>query len=114
LKEIAHLIDHSALAPASKTRAVELFRRLAEAEAAIHNMSVDDVRLHEVGAVDSIIDIVGAVFAFQWLGVDDIVAAPLNVGGGTIDIAHGTYPVPAPATTRLTPRAPLYSRGPRR
>ena len=113
LKEIAHLIDHSALAPASKTRAVELFRRLAEAEAAIHNMSVDDVHLHEVGAVDSIIDIVGAVFAFQWLGVDDIVAAPLNVGGGTIDIAHGTYPVPAPATTRLLTGVPIYSRGPR-
>ena len=64
-----------------------------------------------MGAVDSIIDIVGVVFAMEWFGIDDIVASPLNVGGGTIEIAHGTYPVPAPATLRLLEGAPVYSSG---
>jgi hypothetical protein len=109
LKEISHLIGHSALSDAGKTRARAMFRRLAEAEAAIHDMTVDDVHLHEVGAVDSIIDIVGVVFAFEWFGIDDIVVSPLNVGGGTVDIAHGTFPVPAPATLRLLQGVPVYS-----
>jgi len=111
LDEIAHLIGHSALSDSGKARAVALFRRLAEAEAAIHHMSVEDVHLHEVGAVDSIIDIVGAVFALEWFGIDDIVSSPLNVGSGTVDIAHGRFPVPAPATTRLLAGAPIYSSG---
>ncbi len=111
LAEIAHLIGHSALSPSGKARAVALFRRLAEAEAAIHQMSIDDVHLHEVGAVDSIIDIVGAVFALEWLGIDDIVASPLNVGGGSVEIAHGRFPVPAPATARLLAGVPVYSSG---
>jgi hypothetical protein len=111
LKEIAHLIGHSALSAAGKARAVALFRRLAEAEAAIHGMSVDEVHLHEVGALDSIIDIVGAVFALEWWGTEDIVASPLNVGGGTVEIAHGTFPVPAPATVRLLTGVPVYSSG---
>ncbi|MFI5176960.1 MAG: nickel pincer cofactor biosynthesis protein LarC [Vicinamibacterales bacterium] len=111
LAEIAHLIDHSALSVAGKAKAVGLFRRLAEAEAAIHQMSVDDVHLHEVGAVDSIIDIVGAVFGLEWFGIDDIVASPLNVGGGTVDMAHGRFPVPAPATARLLAGVPIYDSG---
>ena len=111
LGEIAHLIAHSALSDAGKTRALALFRRLAEAEAAIHHMSVEDVHLHEVGAVDSIIDIVGAVFALEWFGIDDIVSSPLNVGSGTVQIAHGRFPVPAPATTTLLSGAPIYSSG---
>jgi uncharacterized protein (TIGR00299 family) protein len=111
LGEVAHLIAHCALSDAGKARALALFRRLAEAEAAIHHMSVDDVHLHEVGAVDSIIDIVGAVFALEWFGIDDIVSSPLNVGSGTVQIAHGRFPVPAPATTRLLSGAPIYSSG---
>jgi uncharacterized protein (TIGR00299 family) protein len=89
-----------------------MFRRIAEAEAAIHQMPVEEVHLHEVGAPDSIIDIVGAVYALEWFGIDDIVASPLNVGGGTVQIAHGTFPVPAPATLRLLEGAPVYSSGP--
>ncbi len=88
-----------------------LFRRIAEAEAAIHQMPVEQVHLHEVGAPDSIIDIVGAVFGLEWFGIDDIVASPLNVGGGSVQIAHGTFPVPAPATLRLLDGAPVYSSG---
>jgi hypothetical protein len=89
-----------------------LFGRLAEAEAAVHGMSVDDVHLHEVGALDSIIDIIGGVFAMEWFGIDDVVVSPLNVGGGTVEIAHGRFPVPAPATVSLLKGVPVYSAGP--
>jgi len=109
LHEIAHLIGHSSLSTAAKARAVAMFRRLAEAEAAIHDMPVEEVHLHEVGAVDSIIDIAGVAFALEWFGIDDIVSSPLNVGGGTVSIAHGTFPVPAPATLRLLHGVPVYS-----
>lgn len=113
LKEIRHLIGHSSLSPAAKTRAAELFGRLAQIEADIHGISVDNVHLHEVGALDSIIDIVGVVFAMEWFGIDDIVSSPLNVGGGTVQIAHGRFPVPAPATLRLLEHVPVYSDGPK-
>ena len=106
--QIVHLIGHSALSTAGKARASAMILRLAEAEAVIHNVPVSEVHLHEVGAVDSIIDIVGAVAAFEWLDVDDVVSSPLNVGGGSVTIAHGTYPVPAPATLRLLAGVPVY------
>ena len=109
LKSIYGLIDTSGLSPAGRTRAKELFQRLGEAEAAIHQMSLEKVHLHEVGALDSIIDIVGAVFALEWAGADRIVCSPLNVGGGTVQSAHGLFPVPAPATLRLLGNAPVYS-----
>lgn len=112
LAEITHLIGHSGLSGAARTRAVSLVTRLAEAEAAIHGIPVEDVHLHEVGATDSIIDIVGCVFAMEWFGLDEIVASPLNVGGGQVTIAHGTFPVPAPATLRLLAGVPVYSEGP--
>jgi uncharacterized protein (TIGR00299 family) protein len=109
LPEIYGLIDKSALSPAGRDRAKALFERLAEAEAAIHNMPVEKVHLHEVGALDSIIDIVGAVFGLEWLGVDQIRSSPLNVGGGMVHSAHGHFPVPAPATVKLLGSAPVYS-----
>ena len=94
----------SALSPAGRERAKALFQRLAEAEAAIHQMPVEQVHLHEVGALDSIIDIVGAVFALEWVGADRIVCSPLNVGGGMVHSAHGLFPVPAPATREAARR----------
>ena len=109
LPEICTLIDGSALPPAARDRAKAMFRRLAEAEAAIHQMPVDQVHLHEVGSLDSIIDIVGTVFAMEWAGADRIVCSPLNVGGGMVTSAHGVFPVPAPATVKLLGNAPVYS-----
>jgi pyridinium-3,5-bisthiocarboxylic acid mononucleotide nickel chelatase len=111
LPEIVGLIERSALPPAGRARARQLFERLAEAEAAIHQMPVERVHLHEVGALDSIIDIVGAVFAIEWFGAERIVVSPLNVGAGMVRSAHGLFPVPAPATLRLLGDAPIYSSG---
>jgi hypothetical protein len=101
-------IAQSALSDGGKARASALFDRLAEAEASIHNMPVEQVHLHEVGALDSIIDIVGAVFALEWFNADRIVVSPINLGSGTVRTAHGVYPVPAPATLRLLGQTPVF------
>jgi hypothetical protein len=109
LKAIAGFIERSALPREGKDRAIHLFRRLGEAEAAIHNMPIEEIHLHEVGALDSIIDIVGVVYGMDWLGADRVVASSLNVGSGTVKCAHGTFPVPAPATARLLQGVPVYA-----
>jgi uncharacterized protein (TIGR00299 family) protein len=109
LDEIFTLIDGSSLMPAGRERAKAMFQRLGEAEAAIHHTPVEKVHLHEVGALDSIIDIVGIVFAMEWAGAARIVCSPLNVGGGMVHSAHGVFPVPAPATVKLLGDAPVYS-----
>ena len=109
LTEIFRLIDGSALSGAAKDRTKHLFTVLGETESAIHGTPLDRVHLHEVGALDSIIDIAGSVFALEQLGVDQIFSSALNVGGGTIHSAHGHYPVPAPATMRLLKGTPVYS-----
>jgi pyridinium-3,5-bisthiocarboxylic acid mononucleotide nickel chelatase len=109
LAEIFRLIDGSALSGTARDRTKQLFSVLGEAEAAIHGTSLERVHLHEVGALDSIIDIAGTVFALEQLSVDRIVSSPLNLGGGTVRSAHGQYPVPAPATIRLLKGAPVYS-----
>ena len=111
LKEINRLINSSAISDEAKGRAVRLFQRLAEVEASIHQMPVEEVHLHEVGALDSIIDIVGAVHGLEWLNAELIVASPLNVGSGTVSCAHGEFPVPAPATAQLLENTPIYSSG---
>ena len=111
LKEINRLINSSAISDEAKGRAVRLFQRLAEVEASIHQMPVEEVHLHEVGALDSIIDIVGAVHGLEWLNAEMIVASPLNVGSGTVSCAHGEFPVPAPATAQLLENAQIYSSG---
>ena len=108
LPEIVGLIEKAALSPSGRDRAKAMFQRLAEAEAAIHQMPVEQVHLHEVGALDSIIDVVGIVFALEWVNADRIVCSPLNVGGGMVQAAHGHFPVPAPATVKLLGDAPIY------
>src|SRR4029450_13556729 len=92
-----------------KARAKALFARLGEVEGAIHGTSADEVHLHEVGSLDSIVDIVSTVHALELIGADRIVASPLNVGSGTIRSSHGLYPIPAPATVRLLEGVPIYS-----
>jgi uncharacterized protein (TIGR00299 family) protein len=109
LLEIFGLIEGSSLSSAGRDRARAMFQRLAEAEAAIHQTPVERVHLHEVGALDSIIDIVGIVHAMEWAGADRVVCSPLNLGGGMVHTAHGLFPVPAPATVRLLGDAPVYS-----
>ena len=111
LQEIATAIGRSALSVAGQAKAIAMFHRLASAEAAIHGTSLDQVHLHEVGAIDSIIDIVGVVFAMEWFQAERVVVSPLNVGGGMVRSAHGIFPVPAPATVALLKDAPVYSSG---
>ena len=109
LPEIYSLIDSSRLSAAGKDRAKTLFGRLGEVEGTIHGTPPDKVHLHEVGSLDSIVDIVSTVHALELLGAQRIVSSPLNVGSGTIRSAHGLFPVPAPATTRLLEGVPVYS-----
>jgi uncharacterized protein (TIGR00299 family) protein len=111
LREVVEILQKSALAPGVRERAVSLFRRLAEAEAAVHGIPPEEVHFHEVGAVDAIVDVVGAVCGFAWIGADRVVSSPLNVGTGTVTMSHGTFSVPAPATARLVAGVPVYGDG---
>lgn len=112
LRDILALIERSALPPGARQRASALFVRLGEAEAAVHDIPVERVHFHEVGAVDSIVDVVCGVLALDWLAADRIVASPLNTGRGSVQTAHGMLPVPAPATARLVAGVPVYADGP--
>ena len=112
LAHILKMIDQAALPERAKTNAAAVFQRLGEAEAAVHQVPIERVHFHEVGAADSIADIVGACLAFELLGVTTIVSSPLNVGSGTVSSAHGILPVPAPATAALLKGKPIYSSGP--
>lgn len=109
LSHIARIIEGSELSTSVKERAVAIFRRLAEAEAKVHGTTVEKVHFHEVGAIDAIVDIVGACIGFELLGVKDIYCSPLNVGSGFVDCAHGTMPIPAPATAELLKGISIYS-----
>ena len=99
--DIRRLIEASGLPQAVKESAIAVFRRLAEAEAHVHGSTVDQVHFHEVGAVDSIVDIVGSCLALDMLGVQAVAVGPLPAGHGTVSTAHGILPLPAPATVEL-------------
>jgi len=111
LTEIRKIISAAAIAESAKKTAIAIFEALGAAEAKIHNTPVEEIHFHEVGAVDAMADIVCAAVGAEALGVDEIVCSPLNVGGGMVKCAHGTFPVPAPATVELLKDAPVYSSG---
>src|SRR5260370_26019086 len=111
LKEIHELISHAPIDSGARAIALRAFRLLGEAEAKIHNIPVEQIHFHEVGAVDAIVDIVCAAAGCASLGVSRWVCSPLNVGGGTVKCAHGVFPVPVPATAELLKGAPVYSSG---
>jgi uncharacterized protein (TIGR00299 family) protein len=111
LNEIRQIIGNAALSDTAKKRAVAIFEKLGEAEAKIHNVRIDEIHFHEVGAVDALVDITCAAVGAETLQVDEFVCSSLNVGGGTVNCAHGTFPVPAPATVELLTGVPVYSSG---
>ena len=111
LSEIRRQLEKSSLAPAVRERSLELFSRLAEAEARIHRVPIDEVHFHELGAVDAMVDIVGAATAWEHLAPETATCGPINVGGGTARTAHGLLPVPAPATAELLQGLPIYGEG---
>ena len=104
--EIASLIRRSKLPPAVKERAIEIFRRLCAAEAAVHGMPIERVHFHEVGALDSIADIAGSAIGLDLLGVERFTSRSVPTGSGMVQCAHGLMPVPAPATARLLQGVP--------
>ncbi|HEV2397311.1 MAG TPA: nickel pincer cofactor biosynthesis protein LarC [Candidatus Sulfotelmatobacter sp.] len=111
LSEIKKIISAARISDSAKKTATSIFEALGAAEAKIHNVAIESIHFHEVGAVDAIVDIVCAAVGAEALGVDEIVCSPLNVGGGSVKCAHGTFPVPAPATLELLKDAPVYSSG---
>ncbi len=101
LADITAIIAQSTLADPVKQTSLSIFRRIAEAEAKVHGKALEDVHFHEVGATDSIVDIVGAAICFHALDVDAVWSSPLELGGGFVRCAHGIMPVPAPATVEI-------------
>ena len=112
LSHIVKMIEKAKLTEPAKRTAVAVFKKLGEAEAQVHQVPIEKVHFHEVGAADSIADIVGTAVALDLLAVDNVVCSPLNVGSGTVKTEHGILPVPAPATALLLVNAPVYARGP--
>ena len=110
LAEITDIIHNSPLPEPVQDQSLGIFGKLAEAEARVHGTTVDKIHFHEVGAVDAIVDIVGAAIGFRLLEVEQVYASPVHVGRGTIQCAHGTLPVPAPATLELLKGVPIYGR----
>jgi hypothetical protein len=111
LSIILRRIDDAKLAPRAAERARNIFTRLAAAEAKVHQQPIEQVHFHEVGAVDSIVDIVGAAIGFELLGIDEFACSAFDVGAGQVQTAHGLLPVPAPATAELLKGAPLFTSG---
>ena len=109
LGDVLKIIYDSRLSDRVKERAAKIFSRLAEAEAAVHNEPIERIHFHEVGALDAIVDVVGAAICFDLLQIDRFVCSPLHVGSGTVEMAHGRFPVPPPAVAELLKNAPVYA-----
>lgn len=110
LHHIEEILTGSDLPEWAKTQSLAIFRRLAQAEARVHGTSLEKIHFHEVGAVDAIVDVVGATLGLFMLGIDQVYASPVHIGRGTVECAHGTLPVPAPATMELLKGVPVYGR----
>jgi pyridinium-3,5-bisthiocarboxylic acid mononucleotide nickel chelatase len=111
LSAILEILNNAKLPAAVRDPAATIFTNLGEAEARVHDVPLEKIHFHEVGAVDAIVDIVGACVGFRFLGIEKFACSALNVGGGTAKMAHGFLPVPAPATARLLQGKPTYSNG---
>jgi pyridinium-3,5-bisthiocarboxylic acid mononucleotide nickel chelatase len=111
LSAILEMFENSQLSESVGKNAAAIFRKLGEAEASVHDVPLEKIHFHEVGAVDAIVDIVGACIAFDALGIEKFACSALNVGGGTAKMSHGVLPVPAPATAKLLQGKPTYSNG---
>jgi uncharacterized protein (TIGR00299 family) protein len=111
LSDILEILKKSQLTSQVRDRSSAVFQKLAEAEARVHDVPLEKIHFHEVGAVDAIVDIVGACIGFHILGIDNFACSPLNVGGGTAKMAHGVLAIPAPATATLLQGKPTYSNG---
>jgi len=109
LADIKEIIDQSGLSERVKQRSVQIFTRLAEAEARVHNEPVDHVHFHEVGALDAIVDVIGAAICFDYLKIDRFMCSPLHVGSGMVQMAHGRFPIPPPAVAELLKGVPFYA-----
>jgi uncharacterized protein (TIGR00299 family) protein len=111
LTEILDIINGSALESDIKETAGRIFRRLGEAEARVHGIGIEKVHFHEIGALDTIADVVGAAICYKLSGAEALYSSPVNVGSGFVKTSHGMLPVPAPATLELLKGASIYSTG---
>ena len=109
LRDIEKIIDESPLLESVKTRSRSIFRRLAEAEAKVHGVEIEKVHFHEVGAIDAIVDIVGACVGFEILGIENFICSRINVGHGFVEMEHGKFPVPPPAVAELLNGIPIFA-----
>jgi uncharacterized protein (TIGR00299 family) protein len=109
LSDIENIISSSTVSESVKRRSIEIFRRLAAAEARVHGIGVERVHFHEVGAMDAIVDVVGSCIGFEMLGIERFVASKIHVGSGFVEMAHGKFPIPPPAVTELLSGIPFYA-----
>lgn len=109
LTEINKIIDNSKLDKEIKNKIKKIFMKIAAAEAKIHNKPIDKIHFHEIGAIDTIIDVAGAVISFKKLGIEKFYCSRLNVGSGFVEFSHGKWPVPAPATAEILKGIPIYN-----
>ena len=109
LGEIRRIIGESSLPPEAAGDAIAVFEIIGRAEATVHGKGIEEIHFHEVGALDTIVDIVAATSALRRLNVDEVICSPIHVGSGTVRCAHGVLPVPAPATLEILKGIPIYA-----
>ncbi|MCK4224032.1 MAG: nickel pincer cofactor biosynthesis protein LarC, partial [candidate division Zixibacteria bacterium] len=111
LKDMIEIVDQSELSDDVKNLSKKIFKELARAEAKIHNKNIEEIHFHEVGGLDSIVDVIGSLIGIEKLGIEGVHSSKVHVGTGFVECEHGTIPVPAPATLELLKEIPIYSKG---